>query len=214
MNNDYCDITLILDKSGSMGPLQKDTIGGVNRFLSDQRRLPGKCLISIVQFDTTYTSVYLGRPIADASDLTEATYQPGGSTALLDAVGWTIDEVGSRIKAISEQERPGKALIVIVTDGEENSSHQRSKDQVKQAIERQQKQYKWEFVFMGANVDAFAEAGGLGIFAANAFQTHPTQDSVMHAYANLSSNAAAYRGGTAQTMAWSGKQQDEQNKTK
>lgn len=213
MNSDKCDITLVLDESGSMGPLQLDTIGGVNRFLADQRKLPGSCHVSVVKFNDTSKPVYLARDIKDAPDLTTESYAPEGSTALLDAVGFAIDEAGSRFKAMKEEDRPGKVIFVIVTDGEENASRTRKKADIKDAVERQKNIYKWEFVFLGANIDAFAEGYSLGISSLNTIQTHSTPQSVNKAYTSLSANAASFRAG-GQSMGWSKEQYDEQEQSK
>lgn len=214
MRDDYCDITLILDKSGSMEPLQSETIKGVNGFLKSQRALPGKCVVSLIQFDTNVQTTYLGRPVAEAPDLMPDTYQPGGYTALLDAVGCGIDELGGRLKAMPVAERPGKVVVVIVTDGEENSSHQYKKEAVKSAITVQKDVYRWEFVFLGANVDAFAEAGAMNVPLTHTLQTHSTPDSVVAAYASLATNATAYRSGISETMAWSAEQRTDQDADK
>ena len=214
MRQDYCDITLILDKSGSMQPLTAETIKGVNGFIEKQRRQPGKCALSLILFDTNVNVPYLGRLITEAPRLDTTNYQAGGYTALLDAVGRGIDELGGRLKGMPEAERPGKVVVVIVTDGEENSSHQYKKEAVKAMIERQQALYKWEFVFLGANVDAFAEAGAMNVPMSHTLQTHSTSNSVRAAYVAVTSNATAYRAGTAKTMAWTDPQRADQDTTK
>lgn len=211
MRQDYCDITLILDESGSMCSLQSDTIGGVNRFLSEQNNQPGKCVVSLITFNHEHRHIYLGQHISHAPSLTKESYRPSGSTALLDAVGFAIDEAGSRFKNMAEQDRPSKVLFVIVTDGEENCSKLRTKAQVKDAIERQQNIYKWEFVFMGANVDAFSEAGGLGISKDSTLQYTNSPIHVARMYHSLSANTVNFRaGGQSATMNFTQEQRDEQ----
>jgi len=138
-----------------------------------------------------------------------ASYTPNGNTALLDAVGVAIEEAGDRFRVMREAERPGKVLFVIVTDGEENSSRVRTKDQIASMIKLQQDVYKWEFVFMGANIDAFAEARGIGIGAANTLQAKAAPFATSSAYAGLSDNASRYRS-TGQSMAWTEQQRKEQ----
>jgi hypothetical protein len=212
MRDDYCDVTIVLDESGSMEPLQQDTIGGVNQFLKEQRALPGQCTLSLLKFNHEDRPVFTGRPIAEAPDLTIGTYQPSGNTALLDALGRAIMEAGGRLRAMSEADRPGKVIIMVVTDGEENSSRTWTRDQIKKAVEHQISVYKWEFVFLGANVDAFAEAGALGMLASHSMQTHPTRRSVASSYSSASLNTANFRSGASSSMAWTDEQRKEQEK--
>jgi hypothetical protein len=212
MRNDYCDVTIVLDESGSMEPFQQDTIGGVNRFLKEQRELPGKCTLSLMKFNHEDRPVFTGRPIAEAPDLTAETYQPTGNTALLDALGRAITEAGDRFRAMSEADRPGKVIVLVVTDGEENSSRTWTKEKIKEAVERQIHIYKWEFVFLGANVDAFAEAGGLGMLGSHTMQTHATRQSVASSYISASLNTAKFRSGASSSMAWTDEQREEQEK--
>jgi hypothetical protein len=119
---DETDVTVILDRSGSMEAIQSDVIGGFNRFLRDQQHESGECRLTLVQFDDQYDVVYTARSIADAPRLMDHTFQPRGSTALLDAIGRTIDATGARLAALSESNRPDRVMLVIVTDGLENAS--------------------------------------------------------------------------------------------
>lgn len=214
MNSNYCDISIVLDRSGSMAVVRQDTIGGFNTFLCDQKAQPGKCTVTLVQFDDQYEPNYSGKPVGDAPELNEATYQPRGSTALLDAVGKTIVQTGERLAAMPESERPGKVIFVIITDGEENHSREFKKQQIKGMIEKQTNQWKWQFVYLGANVDAFAEAGSMGIATASAMNY--TQNSMgTHAlYASLSANTRNFRSGVTQDMAWNKADRDAQEESK
>lgn len=212
MRNDYCDVTIVLDESGSMEPLQHDTIGGVNQFLKEQRALPGKCTLSLLKFNHEDRPVFTGRPIAEAPDLTVETYQPTGYTALLDALGRGISEAGDRLRAMAEADRPGKVIILVVTDGAENSSRTWTKEQIKAAVSHQTHVYKWEFVFLGANVDAFAEAGALGMLGSHTMQTHSNKQSVRLSYSSASLNTANFRSGASSSMAWTKEQREEQEK--
>jgi len=160
MRNDLTDLTLIIDRSGSMTSCKTDAEGGINAFIEAQRKEPGECLFSLIQFDTKYEFVHNGIPI---KDVTPYQLHPRGWTALLDAVGRAIDETGNRLQAMPEDQRPGLVAFVIVTDGEENSSRIFIKEQIKQKIEHQQSVYSWKFTFLGANQDAFTEARLLGI---------------------------------------------------
>ena len=167
------DITVLLDRSGSMASIQSDVEGGFARFLDDQRKIPGNCRLSLTQFDSEgIDEVYGGRPIAEAPAL---TLEPRGWTPLLDAVGRTIERTGSRYSGMPESKRPGRVLFVIITDGKENASREFGKEQVRALVDRQRRVYNWEFIYLGANVDAFAEAGGMGIGAdyAAAFVASP-----------------------------------------
>ena len=160
MRPELTDITLVVDRSGSMQQRRADAQGGVNAFIQKQAQEPGKALLTLVQFDTEYEIVHSGVPI---QKVPEYTLEPRGSTALLDAVGQAINETGSRIAAMDEAERPGLVIFVITTDGLENSSREFTRAQIKEMIQHQQEKYHWHFTFLGANQDAFAEAGDMGM---------------------------------------------------
>ena len=163
MRPDLTDITLVIDRSGSMQAIRHDAEGGVNAFIADQAKQPGEALLTLVQFDTDYEFIHRG---VSVQQLPPYQLEPRGSTALLDAVGRAILDTGSRLAKMQEEDRPGLVVFVIVTDGEENSRKEFAKDTIKEMITQQQDQYSWQFTFLGANQDAFAEAGGLGINAA------------------------------------------------
>jgi len=157
-------ITVILDKSGSMSSVVTDTIGGYNQFIKTQKELPGECEISLIQFSTTNEFTYKSKNIKELTEgLTSVQYQPNGNTALLDAIGKAVIEKGIELAALPEEQRPGKVLFVIITDGQENSSREFNCDQIKQMIEHQKDAYSWDFTFLGANIDTFAAADSLGI---------------------------------------------------
>jgi uncharacterized protein YegL len=160
MRNSLTDVTVVLDRSGSMQSCREDAEGGLNTFIDEQKKQPGETLFSLVQFDTEYEFVHKGTPIREVGP---CQLVPRGMTALLDAVGRAIAETGERLSGMPEPERPGLVVFVIVTDGQENSSKEYTKPQIKQMIETQQYIYKWQFTFLGANQDAFAEAASLGI---------------------------------------------------
>jgi hypothetical protein len=146
-----------------MAQIRSDAEGGVNTFIADQAKQPGDATLTLVQFDTEFEFLHKGVPVQEAP---KYNLVPRGATALLDAVGRAINETGERLARMAEADRPGLVIFVVVTDGEENSSREFSREQLKQMIERQQNQYNWHFTFLGANQDAFAEAGGIGIDAA------------------------------------------------
>jgi hypothetical protein len=209
MKADYLDLTIVLDKSGSMGSLVNDTVNGFDHFVSEQKKVAGECKLTVIQFDTTYTIMHHGCDIHKVPSI-KGSYQPGGSTALLDAVGKAINEAGNRFKNMSESERPAKVLFVIITDGEENSSHEFSKVKIKEMITHQRENYKWDFIYLGANVDAFSEASSMGIggqFAAN--YAH-TGKGIIRSYDCMSKNVVSYRamGATGQSLGWSDDDRD------
>ncbi len=188
MRSDLTDITLVVDRSGSMEAIREDAEGGVNSFMAEQAKEPGEMLVTLVQFDTEYEFVHRGVPI---KQVPKYRLVPRGCTALLDAVGRAINETGQRLAAMNEAQRPGLVIFVVMTDGLENSSLEFTKAQVKEMIVRQQNTYKWHFTFLGANQDAFAEAGGLGIHAAGAAAF--ARDKVLGAYAGTSAKVARMR---------------------
>lgn len=187
------DITIILDRSGSMLSICKDTIGGFNSFLAEQRKLPGEARVSLVQFDDQYEVVYAGNDIRTAPELTEATFVPRGSTALLDAIGRTVVAMGARFAAMPEADRPDKVIFVIMTDGGENASREYARAKVFEMVKTQRETFSWEFVFIGANQDSIAVGTSLGI-ANNANFTADVQGTT-DAFANISRGVGSYRSG-------------------
>ena len=156
----YTDITMVLDRSGSMQSIKDDTIGGFDAFTSEQRRLPGRCTVSLVQFDNVYEEVYTGRDFADVPGL---TLVPRGSTAMLDAIGRAVNATGARLAAMPEDRRPGTVIVGIMTDGLENASREFTYPMIKALIEQQEQVYGWTFMYMGANQDAIEVGASLGV---------------------------------------------------
>lgn len=195
MRQDLTDISILLDSSGSMQPLVHDTIGGFNSFLEEQKKLPGSAVFSLVSFNIEYRQICKAIPIRDASPLTDRDYVPGNNTALLDALGRLIDETGERLKNMPENERPGKVIFVIITDGQENSSHKFARKDIFERINRQRDVYKWDFVFMGANQDSFAEAGQIGVSSVNAINYTGDSRGTKNAYRVLCQGMGSYRVG-------------------
>lgn len=197
MKDNYTDITFVLDRSGSMSSVQNDTIGGFNTFIDEQRKLPGDCTASLMQFDDVHDIVYQGKPIKDAPHLTTETFVPRGSTALLDAIGRTITATGARLAAMAEADRPSKVLFVILTDGGENASKEFRRQQIFDMIKTQRETYNWDFVFIGANQDAIAVGGSIGIAAASSMSYAANAQGTKHAFASASGYAMRSRASAA-----------------
>ena len=185
MKNNKTELVFILDRSGSMAGLEKDTIGGFNAMLEKQRKEAEETLISTILFDNYLDVIHDRLPLDKTPALTPEDYYVRGSTALLDAVGGAIRHIGHIHKYAREDDRPGKTLFVITTDGMENASRSYSYDQVREMIQRQKEKYGWEFLFLGANIDAAREAARFGIhedfaadYHADPMGTHILYDAV------------------------------------
>lgn len=162
---DFTDITLVLDRSGSMNTVKAATIEAFNGFLNSQRTGAGEARMTLVQFDDQFEVVFQAQPLDKAPELTNETFQPRGSTALLDAMGKTMVATGQRLSDMPEAERPGAVLFVTLTDGEENASHEYDLTRINAMIAEQRDKYSWQFVFLAANQDAIATAAKMGIGA-------------------------------------------------
>ena len=165
MKKDKTELAFILDKSGSMSGLETDTIGGFNALLTKQKAIDGECHITTVLFDNNYELLHDRLDIKAVSLITEKEYQVGGTTALLDAIGITINKIGNVQKNTAEDFRAEKVMFVIITDGQENASNSYTVEKIREMIENQKTKYGWEFIFLGANIDAVQTAGNFGISA-------------------------------------------------
>ena len=163
MKKNLTEIVFILDRSGSMYDMTADTIGGYNGFLAKQKLVEGEALISTVLFDDECNVLHDRVDIRRVEPLTEKDYYVGGCTALLDAVGGAIHHMGNVHRYARPEDRPEKTIFVIITDGYENASKRYTYPRVRQMVKRQQEKYQWEFIFLGANMDAAEEAGHMGI---------------------------------------------------
>ena len=163
MRENLTEIIFILDRSGSMSGLESDTIGGFNSMIAKQQKEEGEAIVSTVLFDDETDVIHDRVAIGEVKKLTEEDYYVRGCTALLDAVGGAIHHIGNVHKYAREEDRPAKTLFVITTDGLENASRHYSFKDVKKLIKRQQEKYNWEFLFLGANIDAIEVAGNMGI---------------------------------------------------
>ena len=163
MRKNLTEMVFILDRSGSMSHLVADTIGGFNSMIEQQKNEDGDAYITTVLFDHEYELLHNYVDIKDVEPITDKEYYARGMTALLDAIGRTINSVGERLNNTPEDERPEKVIFVITTDGYENASQEFTKAGVKKMIEHQQEKYSWTFMFLGANMDAVGEATSLGM---------------------------------------------------
>lgn len=163
MQNKLTEIVFILDRSGSMAGMETDTIGGFNAMLKKQKKEPGQVLISTVLFDDESEVIHDRVPLEKMKPMTEKDYCVGGCTALLDAVGSAIKHIANVHKYARAEDRPEKTLFVITTDGMENASHQYDYQKVKKMVTAQKEKFGWEFLFLGANIDAAKEAARFGI---------------------------------------------------
>jgi uncharacterized protein YegL len=180
-------IAVLLDRSGSMESIKSDTEGGFNAFITEQRKEPMDIRVTLAQFDTDYEVVYANRPVHDVPPL---DLQPRGMTALYDALGKLTTDVGTELAATPEQKRPARVTVVVLTDGHENSSREWTHDAVSAAIRRQEHDYSWDFVFLGANMDAVAIGARLG-FAPEKSMTYAADgDGVGTAWAATTSYVA------------------------
>jgi hypothetical protein len=191
-NPNKTHFVLILDRSGSMDSIRGDMLGGIQQFLKEQRDLPGEAALTFVRFDDHYEEVFADRPLKDAK-IEEHDFVPRGRTALLDAMGKTISTIGARLAKLPEAERPSKVLVVTVTDGQENASREFAISDVKRMVEHQTQAYSWQFVFLGASLEAFNQHSGVGV----AFGSALHSPNLRAAFAGTSKAAARFRGGDA-----------------
>ena len=168
MNKNYTEIAFVLDRSGSMESCREAAMNGFNLFLREQQQAEGLVKLTLVLFDDEYLVPINGLPVAEIVPLNDDSYVPRGSTALLDAIGRTVDEQGARLSALPEPDRPAQVIVAILTDGLENSSQSYTWRQIARVIKQQTEQYRWTFLFLGANQDAIATAAQMNIAAANA----------------------------------------------
>lgn len=172
MKNNITELVFILDKSGSMAGLESDTVGGFNAMITKQKKEKGECIVSTVLFDDESQVVHDRVRLSEIENMTDRDYVPGGCTALLDALGSAIHHIGNVHKYARAEDVPEHTMFIITTDGMENASHRYDQSTVKRMIERQKERYGWEFLFMGANIDAVATARKYGIAEDRAVRYH------------------------------------------
>lgn len=198
MKSGYTDITVLLDRSGSMESVRGDMEGGFNTFIQEQQAAPGDCIVSLYQFDTQHELVYSGLHVGLVPKL---SLVPRGGTALLDALGFAMNETGRRLASMREEDRPENVLFIIITDGQENRSHEFSRTLIKEMVEHQTNVYKWTFTYLGANVDSFTEAGSIGIGASTTMDYMPTSGGIKGSFKSLSRGTKEVR--TCGTLSYS-----------
>ena len=197
MKKGLTEMVFILDRSGSMGGLEMDTIGGYNSLIAKQKKEEGEALVSTVLFDHEQ-EVFLDRvPLDKVRDMTEDDYYVRGCTALLDAIGGAIHHIGNVHKYAREEDVPEKTIFVITTDGLENASREYSYERVKEMVERQKEKYGWEFLFLGENIDAIKTAGRFGIGADRAANYHSDHAGTQLNYTVLAETVCAMRASAA-----------------
>lgn len=212
MKKDLTELVFILDRSGSMSGLESDTIGGFNALLEKQKKESGECIVTTVLFDDRYELLHDRFALRSVSPITANEYYVRGSTALLDAVGRTIAKIVNVQRHSVESECAEKVLFVIITDGMENSSKEYRYDRVKEMVEREQLQYGWEFLFLGANIDAIGTASRFGISQDHAVNYCPDGDETRLNYCVVSETISHVRAGAPITAEWKQKIQDDHQK--
>lgn len=192
MQNELTELVIILDKSGSMSGLEKDTIGGFNSLLAKQKTVEGTCFITTVLFDNTYELLHDRLNIKAVSEMTDKEYCVGGSTALLDAIGMTVRKIENVQNHTQPEFQAKQVLVVIITDGEENSSREYSADVVKDLVKAKQMQ-GWEFIFLGANIDAIETASQFGIQPDRAESFHADSEGVQVNFNTVCETVSSFR---------------------
>ena len=193
MKTSLTELVFILDRSGSMGGLESDTIGGFNSMLKKQKAEPGECRITTILFDDKYEALHDRIDIKAVSPITEREYFVRGNTALLDAIGKTINKIGSVQRNTAKEYRAGKVLFIITTDGLENASREFSYGKIKSMIEQQKSKYKWEFIFLGANIDAVDVADRFGIAKNRAQNFHNDSEGIALNFSVVSQTISSFR---------------------
>lgn len=202
MKKHLTEVVFILDRSGSMSGLEADTIGGFNAMLKKQKQGPGEALISTVLFDNRCRVLHDRIPVEKVAPLTDRDYTVGGCTALLDAIGGAIHHIGNVHKYARSEDVPEHTLFVITTDGMENASCRYSAQKVRQMIERQKEKYGWEFLFLGANIDAVETARRFGIGEDRAVNYHPDSRGTRLNYEVLSAAISSVRSSAPLSGRW------------
>ena len=201
MKKNLTELVFILDRSGSMAGLESDTIGGFNSMIEQQRKKDGECYVSTVLFDNESEVLHDREALSGIKPMTDKDYTVRGCTALIDAIGSAIHHIGNVHKYAREEDRPEKTLFIITTDGMENASKAYNYDRVKAMIE-QRKESGWEFIFLGANIDAAKEAARFGIGAQQAVDYHADRKGTAVAFAAINDVMDCFRSSPSVGRAW------------
>jgi len=191
MREDLTEVAVVLDRSGSMEAIRSDAIGGFNAFLAGQKAEPGELRMTVVLFNHEIETIHARVPVVEVPALDERSYVPSGTTALLDAFGRTIDELGGRLAALPESERPAQVIVALLTDGLENASRDYTLGQVRRRVRHQQTKYGWVFLFLAAGQDAVLESAKLDIPAHQAFSFAHTAQGIREAHDRLNEEISA-----------------------
>lgn len=201
--NNLTELVFILDRSGSMAGLESDTIGGFNSLITKQKKEEGECFVSTVLFDHVSEVLHDRIPLRKVKEMTSKEYIVRGSTALIDAIGGAIHHIGNIHKYARPEDVPAHTLFVIITDGMENASHQYDSDTVKKMVERQKSKYGWEFLFIGANIDAVETAKHFGIREDRAVNYHADSEGLDVLYVDVEETISVLRSNRPIQADWS-----------
>ena len=203
IKNNVTELVFILDRSGSMGGLESDTIGGFNSLIEKQRKQDGECFVSTVLFDNVSEVVHDRVKLADVMPMTDKEYYVRGCTALIDAIGGAIRHIANVHRYIRPEDVPEHTVFVITTDGMENASRKYSSDEVKRMVERQKEEFGWEFLFIGANIDAVETARHFGIGADRAVNYHSDKKGTAVLYKTVAETVCSVRADAPIDASWS-----------
>lgn len=205
MKKNHTDITILLDRSASMSGLTNTTIEGFNEFVNAQKEVEGTASLTVVQFaePDKIQNFITAQDIKSVAPLTHETYVANGHyTAYLDAIGRTINETGERLHNLRISERPDKVIFVVLTDGLENASREFTRSAIRDMIKHQEEKYSWEFVFLGANMDAVAEGGSIGVTNGKSFTYTATAAGMSNAFKSVTANSVMYRSNVKSDMSF------------
>lgn len=193
----YEDLTIVLDRSGSMSSIANDMVKGFQHFVEKEKESGDVTKVTLYTFNNTSRCEYTSR---DINEIFTLDLRPLGSTALMDALGRAINETGARLSAIPENDRPEKVVVMVITDGEENASREYTLLKIKEMVEHQKTKYNWQFVFSGANIDSFSVGGNYGVARCSTMNYMATPAGTQHLWESLSVSQRAYRSADAGTM--------------
>ena len=202
MKEGLTELVFILDESGSMESLVHDTIGGFNTMVEQQKQQEGECLVSTVLFNNQQKVLYDRIPIREIPKMSQKEYRPGGPTALLDAIGKAVHHIGNIHKYANDADRPEQTVFIITTDGQENASRHFNVDRVRYLVEHQRSKYGWEFLFLGADIDAIDVAHSYGIDTSRAARFHNDSQGISINFSVMNQAIHTIRSGKSLDQNW------------